>query len=116
MMWVDHPSYFGPDRRRKASGLRLRERRRANCAGAPPPLRGAITQLRLRALEAHGASIDPFIARAHNTALLAEMQGERQTARELASLSARLMRNRDADMRATIYQSLDRAHALLKVH
>lgn len=114
MLWVSHQNYFGPDRRRASSGFRLRERRRMNCAGNPPPLHTAITQLRLRVIEAHAAGVDAFIARAQNTSLLAEMQGERQTSQELSGLSARLTRNRDADMRQSIYEALDRAQALLR--
>jgi hypothetical protein len=47
-LWVDHPSYFGPDRRQR-EGRRLVSRRRQNLAGDPPALRTALRRLLLQA-------------------------------------------------------------------
>ena len=114
MLWVDCDTYFGPDRRAKAGGLRLVERRKHDCAGVPPPLNVAMRNLRLRALDAHGASAGEFAQRAASTALLAEMHEESEAAFELSSLSESVLRHRGQDMRPIIYKKLDQAHAVLR--
>ncbi|MBL8532104.1 MAG: hypothetical protein JNK94_10250 [Hyphomonadaceae bacterium] len=113
MLWVDHQNYFGPDRRRKGAGLRVRERRRENYAGPPPPLATALRQLRMRVLEADAQRVTSFIDRAQGVAALADMGHEYETAHVLSSLASRLSRVRDTDMRQAIYHELDRAHAAL---
>lgn len=113
MLWVDEDTYFGPDRRRQAGGVRLFERRRENRAGNPPPLSTALRQLRLRVLDARGAGVDAFVRRLHGTAQLAELQGENDAAFELSNLGMTLDRTRIEDARASIYATLDRAHALM---
>jgi len=116
MMWVDHSSYFGPDRRRARLGMRLRERRKFDCAGLAPPLRTALRQLRMRVLEARGPGLGVFIDRANGTAVLADIQGEHDVTDQLSSLSVKLARARDADMRPMIYEELDRANASLRAY
>lgn len=113
-LWVDHQNYFGPDRRHASPRARLRERRKANCAGAPPQLRTAMAQLRFRALDARDRQLGVFIERTLSTALLAEMHDEPDTAHELSVLGARLARNPNDDMRAVIYDKLDRASRMLR--
>ena len=114
MLWVDHESYFGPDRRSNTGGLRLLERRKHNCAGDPPALNVALRNLRLRVLDAHGPGAERFTQRLAATALLAESLEERQTAFELSSLGESMKRHRGEDMRAIIYTKVDRAHAYLR--
>ena len=116
MLWVDHASYFGPDRRRKGGGLRIRERRRENLAGRPPALNVALRQLRMQVLEARGPGLDRFIERAHSTAILAQENTELDAADALASLSVFAARNREKDVRPALYQGLDRAHAALSTY
>ena len=114
MLWVDQESYFGPDRRGKACGMRLMERRHENRAGPPPPLGTALRQLRLRVLDAHGQGVALFVNRVEGTAKLAELQNEPDAAFELANLGAVLDRTCIDDARPQIYATLDRAHALMR--
>jgi len=114
MLWVDCDTYFGPNRRRGESCLRLIERRRANCAAPPPPLSTALRQLRLRVLEARGVGVSAFVDRVQGTAALAELQDEPEAACELKNLRATLDRTCLDDVRQHIYASLDRAHALTR--
>lgn len=114
MLWVDHESYCGPDRRRHRAGLRMHERRRDNLASPPPPLSTAMRQLRLRVLDAHGAGMDAFITRAHGVATLARAQGEHATAAALLSLATMAAHSRLSDVRPALYEALDRAHAALE--
>lgn len=113
MLWVDHESYFGPDRRRQPIGIRIRERRRYNCACNPPPLSTALRQLRMRVLEAEGARAAAFANRVRGTALLAQMQGETNAANALSALAASATRGSSGDVRPSLYQGLDRAHAAM---
>lgn len=114
MLWVDHDSYFGPDRRQTPSGLRLIERRRENRAAPPPSLNVALRNLRLRVIDANGPAADRFVERLNGTALLANMHSEPEAAFELSSLSESVARHRGEDMREIIYKKLDRAHAALR--
>jgi len=113
-LWVDNDNYFGPDRRRRSAGSRLLDRRRADRAGAPPPLATAMRQLYLRVLDAHGGGRDAFVTRLEGTALLADMNNEQDAAFELANLSISLDRSCIEDARANIYATLDRAQAAIK--
>jgi len=113
MLWVDHDSYFGPDRRRKSGGLRMRERRRYDFAGLPPSLPIAMRQLRLRVLDARGPGAGHFADRAQATALLAQMNHEMETSDELSSLAMTAARGINSDVRPALYDGLDRAHAAL---
>ena len=114
MFWVDHQSYFGPDRRRVRGGLRLRERRRYDYAGPMPPLRTALRQLRMRVIEARGPGAATFAERSNAVALLAEWSDEPEAACELSSLAVMAGRNQQTDMRPQMYASLDRAHMVLR--
>jgi hypothetical protein len=113
MLWVDQDSYFGPDRRRKSGGLRVRERRRYDYAGQPPSLPIALRQLRLRVLDARGAGASLFADRAQATALLAQMNHEYEASDELSSLAMQAARGVERDVRPVLYEQLDRAHAVL---
>jgi len=113
MMWVDQDSYFGPDRRRKAGGLRVRERRRYNYAGQPPSLPIALRQLRMRVLDARGPAASHFADRTQAVALLAQMQGQYDASDGLASLAMQAARGVDRDVRPALYDGLDRVHAQL---
>jgi hypothetical protein len=78
LRWVDHPNYFGPDRRTGAFSHYILERREHNGAGAPPRLELALRALSIRFLEA----ADPktralFRDRLTATALLADAVNER---------------------------------------
>jgi len=112
MLWVDHASYFGPDRRRKG-GLRVLERRRENYAGPAPSLSIALRQLRMRVINAEGHNTRDFIERLRGVALIARAHKEIATSNALASLADALGRSR-GDMRQQLYAGLDRAHAVLR--
>ncbi len=113
MLWVDHDSYFGPDRRRKLGGLRVRERRRYNYAGNVPPLNTALRQLRMRILDARGPAAASLSDRALAVASIAASQGEHDAAQELSALAASALRGRNDDVRPTLYKQLDRVHAAI---
>jgi hypothetical protein len=114
MLWVDHPSYFGPNRRRKPGGLRVRERRRYDCAGNAPPLSTALRQLRMRILDARGPGAAALSDRAGAVATLAVAQGEYDAAQALSALAATALRGRTVDVRPSLYQDLDRVHAAMR--
>jgi hypothetical protein len=114
MRWVDHDSYFGPDRRRPRRGFRLLDRRRHDCAGEPPSLHNAMRHLRLRVIEATGSSAAQFADRVNATALLAQMQNEPEASFELSSLGESITRHMGEDLRLIIYNKLDRAQAVLR--
>lgn len=114
MLWVDHASYFGPDRRRKPGGMRIRERRRYDYAGPPPPLPTALRQLRMRILEAQGQGAVTLSARARNLAMLAVSHGEHDAAQALTAFAAAAQRGANADIRQSLYPALDRVHAALR--
>jgi len=116
MLWVDHQNYFGPDRRRARGHLRLRERRRDDCAGTPPPLTTALRQLRMRVIEARGAGAATFADRAQSVALLAQINNEYEASDTLSSLAMTAARGREHDVRPILYQGLDRAHASLATY
>ncbi len=116
MLWVDDQSYFGPDRRVKPAGLRLRERRRMNCANTPPNLTTALRQLRMRVLEAHGPGAKTFADRAHGCAVLAEMNDEHDAADALSAMAMKAARWGGPDLRPSLYSDLDRAHAALRTY
>jgi hypothetical protein len=114
MHWVDHLTYFGPDRRKGRGGMRLRERRQEDYAGRLPCLRTGLRQLRMRVLEAHGqAGMAAFIARVNGLSTLALAHGEREAASMLTSLAAGLARAGQRDARQAIYEYLDRVCAKL---
>jgi hypothetical protein len=114
MLWVDHESYFGPDRRRKHGGLRMRERRRYDYAANPPPVPTALRQLRMRVLDAAGAGVNGFAARAQGVAQLAEMQHEPDAADALRAMARKVTHWAGQDVRQSLYDDLDRAHASLR--
>jgi hypothetical protein len=114
MLWVDHENYFGPDRRRKLGGLRVRERRRYDYAGNAPPLNTALRQLRMRILSAQGPGAAALSDRARAVAMLAAQQGEHDAAHELSAFAAAALRGRNADVRPDLYKDLDRVHAAMR--
>lgn len=116
MLWVDHHSYFGPDRRVMPPGLRLRERRHENLAGAPPPLPTALRQLRTRVLDARGDGAKAFADRVQSLAVLAEHHHEHEAAKTLARLSRIAARGHQSDVRSALYSGLDRIHTQLRVY
>ena len=113
MLWVDPETYFGPARRRKPGGMRIRERRRYNYAGNPPPVSTALRQLRMRILDAQGPAAAKLADRANAVAMLAAHQGEHDAAYELSAFAAAALRGRNADVRSSLYASLDRVHAAM---
>lgn len=113
MLWVDHENYFGPDRRHKLGGLRVRERRRYDYAGSAPPLNTALRQLRMRILDAQGPAAAALSDRARAVASLAMMQGEHDAAHELSAFAATALRGRNNDVRSSLYKDLDRVHAAM---
>ena len=116
MLWVDHTNYYGPDRRLKTQGLRLRERRRDNVAGNPPPLSTAMRQLRMHVIDARGPGAESFADRANGVAMLADVRGEHDAAVALSALAITAMRGRERDVREALFHGLDRAHAQLQTY
>lgn len=113
MLWVDHTSYFGSNRRRKNAALRVRERRRHDYAQGAPSLSAALRQLRMHVLEARGPALTGFIQRILGVTLLAEMQHEPDAAFMLSRLATQLGREPDRDMRPEIYDTLDRVQGVM---
>lgn len=116
MKWIDHPDYFGPDRRRSWFSMRLLDRRENNLAGPPPPLSTALRQLRLRVLEAYGERLEIFITRVESTALLARLNNEPDASAALLRLAAVAYLGKSRDVRPDLIDMLDRAHAALSQH
>ena len=114
MLWVDHTSYFGPDRRRKLSSFRMLERRRENYAGPAPSLSIAMRQLRMRVLDAQGAAAPAFAERLRGVALIARSNNEPAVSNALNQLATALVASRGADVRQKLYAGLDRAHAMAR--
>lgn len=114
MKWIDHPNYFGPDRRRAWFGVCMVDRRLDNFTGPPPPLSRAMRQLRQYVLDAHGERLDIFITRVESTALLARMNNEPETSAALLRLAAVAYLGKCRDVRSDLIDMLDRAHALLR--
>lgn len=115
MLWIDHQCYFGPDRRSARGGLRLRERRREDYAGKPPPLATALRQLRMRVIEAEGeAGIAAFAARAKQTAALAAAQQQNRAAQMLTAIANQLPGKR-GDVRQALYRALDQIQATIPI-
>lgn len=114
MFWVDHDNYFGPDRRRKLGGLRIRERRRYDYVGNAPPLSTALRQLRMRILDARGPTAAILSDRALAIATLAASHGEHEAAHELSAFAASALRGRTSDVRPALYKQLDRVHAAIQ--
>src|ERR1700754_488692 len=114
MLWVDHDTYFGPDRRRQKSGLRLRERRRYDQAAQPPSLSIAMRQLRMRVLDAQGARTVAFADRIRGTAQIARLHNEPGVSNVLNSLANQLSAARAADIRQALYAGIDRAHSAMR--
>jgi hypothetical protein len=114
MLWVDHDTYFGPDRRRQKGGLRLRERRRYDQAAQPPSLSIAMRQLRMRVLDAQGERTGAFADRIRGTAQIARLHNEPAVSNALNTLANQLSAARGADIRQALYTGLDRAHAAMR--
>lgn len=114
MLWVNHENYFGSDRRRRSGDLRVRERRRYEFAGDPPPLPTALRQLRMRILDAHGQGAAVFSDRVQSVAMLAQLHGETAAASALAALALSALRGRTNDIRLELYKGLDHVHAALR--
>lgn len=114
MRWIDHPSYFGPDKRRAWFGVRLAGRRFDDFSGPPPPLSRAMRQLRQYVLDAYGDGLDVFIIRVESTALLARMNNEPETSAALLRLAAVAYLGKTRDVRPDLIDMLDRAHVALR--
>lgn len=115
MKWIDHPNYFGPDRRRAWFDVRVTERRCDDFAGLPPPLSTALRQLRQYVLDAHGERLDMFITRVKSTALLARMNHEPEVSAVLLRLAAIAYLGKIRDLRPDLIDMLDQAHAALRI-
>lgn len=114
MLWIDHASYFGPDRRGKRTGLRVREHRRYDYAGQPPSLQIAMRQLRMHVIDARGERATAFAERLKGVALIARMHNQLDVSDTLSRLAATVSHSpRGADVRNSIYAGLDRAYAAM---
>lgn len=117
MLWIDHPSYYGPDRRISEKRWRTFERRRENLAGPAPTLERAMMQLRLHVLDASGPSgTHDFGQRVISVAMLAEQHDEPEIADALNSLALMLSRWQGVDLRTHIYDQLGVIGAPHTVH
>lgn len=116
MLWIDQDCYYGPDRRRKAAVVRVRERRRYNSACEPPSLPVALRQLRMRVLDARGTGAAAFADRLQGVAIIAHMNGEDDASDSLSALAMTLARAGGTDVRGALYDGLDRAHAVLNTY
>jgi hypothetical protein len=114
MLWVDHPNYFGPCRRRSRLAVRLIERRHETHVGSPPPLATAMRQLRQYVLDAHGEKLDAFITRVESVALLARLNAEPEASAALLRLAAVAKLGRMRDLRPDMIELLNAAHAALR--
>lgn len=90
------------------------ERRRENYAGPAPSLSIAMRQLRMRVLDAHGATAPVFAERLRGVAQIARLQNEPGVSNTLNQLASALDASRGADVRQKLYAGLDRAHAALR--
>jgi hypothetical protein len=106
MNWVDHPSYFGPDRRRRSAPFRLLERRRENLASDPPTLAAAFRRLRMHVIDVETPQAAArFADQVKAVALLAEVRNRPDIAAMLAELHLLLCAPEDLvaqDPRVTI--------------
>lgn len=117
LSWVDHASYFGPDRRRKHAPIRVRERRQENYASRPPSLSAALRQLRMHVLEAQGPGAAAFAQRAKGVSLLADIQNEGKAGMMLARIALTMGQAGSRDLRTALYDALDRVqHAMAEYH
>lgn len=114
MKWIDHPNYFGPDRRRSRFAVRLLERRAENhYVCDPPPLNTALRLLKQHVIEAHGDRLDIFITRTESVALLARMNGEPGLSEALLRIAAVAAIGRGRDVRSDLIDMLNRAHTMM---
>lgn len=119
MSWVDHPSYFGPDRRKRAVGFRLWERRRVSYLSEPPTMAAGLRRLRLHLIDATGdEALAKYAAEVHIIALLARRRGRPDIAAVLDELHLNLKHDDDAnvDHRITIEYALAACDELLVQH
>jgi hypothetical protein len=115
MLWVDHPAYYGPNRRRAAGGLRMRDRRRENYAGAAPTLETALRQLRMHVIDCTGQSAVAGLAqRVRGISLIADAARESEIAGILKALAATLLQSGARDIRPHVYDQLDRIHGAVR--
>ncbi len=113
--WIDHQSYFGPDRRLHAV-FRVRDRRKLNLSSLPPTLPRALRKLKLGVLDARGRKgVGDFADLARNVAILADLYDAPDVSDRLTWLARRLYAHRDEDMRPMIYDALDRLHAAMDI-
>lgn len=92
----------------------IKERRRKDFAGPPPSLRAALRQLRVRVIDAHGATgRAAFVARLLGTSLLANIQGHGPVGDMLMGLARKIQNNGAGDHRELMYEALDNAELTL---
>lgn len=83
-------SLVGLDRRKERSVFRLREQRRSDAVGAPPPLATALRQLKLASFDADDAGLLKFCHHANSVAELARSLGRNDVAEPLLEMITNL--------------------------
>ena len=114
MKWIDHPEYYGPDRRRSIFSMRVIERRNESWVVPTPPLLTAMRQLRQHVLDAHGPRLGVFVTRVESVALLARLNNEPAVSEILLRLAAIAKLAPECDVRPDVIDMLNRAHAALR--
>ena len=91
MIWIDIPTYFGPDRRRRAEAA-PRDRRRQDCLREYPSLVALLRELQVRVLDAldDDVALARCCARVDTVAAYARSVGETGAALWLETLSRTL--------------------------
>lgn len=106
--WIDHASYFGPNRRRPSKAFLIRERRCEDLSGPAPPLNVALRRLRLHVFEATpGRHAAAFAERVFGASIIAGQSDALDVQLQLEDLARRILSQPQRDWRSAIYRDLD---------
>lgn len=106
--WIDHASYFGPNRRRATKAFRIRERRCEDLSGPAPSLNVALRKLRLHVFDATpGRSAAAFAERVLGASIIAGESDAPDVQLQLEELARRILSHLERDWRSAIYRGLD---------
>lgn len=106
--WIDHASYFGPNRRRPGKAFRIRERRCEDLSGPAPSLNVALRKLRLHAFDATpGQHAAAFAERVLGASIIAAQSDALDVQLQLEDLARRILSQPQRDWRSVIYRDLD---------
>lgn len=106
--WIDHPSYFGPNRRAYSRAFRVRERRHDDLSGPAPSLNVALRKLRLHVFDATpGRKAAAFAERVLGASIIAGQSDVLDVQVKLEDLNRQIMSRPERDWRPAIYRTLD---------